>query len=66
MLAAILDLLPMDDTPDETPVSDPHVVCDSDGIHEISKLENCIKEASDEMTQNSLKIKNERKQTPIY
>ena len=29
MIAAILDLMPLDDTPDETPVSDPHVVCDS-------------------------------------
>ena len=28
MIAAILDLMPLDDTPEETPVSDPHVVCD--------------------------------------
>ena len=55
MLAAILDLMPLDNTPEETPVSVPHVICNSDAIHEISKLENCITEASDEMTQNSLK-----------
>ena len=55
MLAALLDLMPLDNTPEETPVSVPHVICDSGAIHEISKLENCIRKASDEMTQNSLK-----------
>ena len=33
MIAAILDLMPLDDTPDETPVSDPHVVCDSSELY---------------------------------
>ena len=58
MIAAIMDIMPLDNTPEETPVSVPQVICDGDAIHEISKLENCIKKAYDEMTQNSLKINN--------
>ena len=33
MIAAILDLMPLDDTPDETPVSHHHVVCDSNELY---------------------------------
>ena len=32
MIAAILDLMPLDDTPEETPVRHPHVVCDSNEL----------------------------------